>query len=160
MVTKGIKECLRRQTDQQRNESEKYIATDKRDKIVVGHPKRYMRLERKAATAIMRARSGQLDPTPRKPYWRKKWRCAFCLEKEQSTRHYVLSCKGTQRFFADNDDRKKTWQGLIELDGTEEEIIELGGKMKKILGTHLRTSRLKKIIKHITEMIVPSCDVR
>ena len=59
MVTKRIKECLRRQTDQQRNESEKYIATEK---IVVGQPKRYMRLERKAATAIMRARSGQLDP--------------------------------------------------------------------------------------------------
>ena len=129
MVTKRIKECIRRQTDQQRNESEKYIATDK---IVVGQPKRYMRLERKAATAIMRARSGQLDPTPRKPYWKKKWRCAFCLEKEQSTRHYVLSCKGTQRFFADNDDRKKTWQRLIELEGTEEEIITLGGKMKKI----------------------------
>ena len=96
MVTERIKECIQRQTDQQRNEGEKYIATDK---IVVGQPKRYMQLERKAATAIMRDRSGQLDPTPRKPYWRKKWRCAFCLEKEQSTRHYVLSCKGTQRFF-------------------------------------------------------------
>ena len=53
----------------------------------------------------------------------------FCLEKEQSTRHYVLSCKRTQRFFAD---RKKTWQRLIELEGAEEEIITLGGKMKKI----------------------------
>ena len=129
MATKGIKEWIPRQTDQERNESAKYIATDK---IVVGQPKRYMRLEIKATTAIMRARSGQLDPRPRKPYWRKKWRCAFCLEKEQSTRHYVLSCKGTQGFFADSDDRKKTWQRLIEREGTEEEITTPGGKMKKI----------------------------
>ena len=35
-------------------------------------------------------------------------------------------------FFADNDDRKKTWRRLIELEGTEEEIITLGGKLKKI----------------------------
>ena len=129
VINNKIKEFIRRQIDQQRKESEQYIATDK---IVVGQPKRYMRLERKAASAIMRARSGQLDPMPRKPYWKTKWRCAFCLEKEQSTRHYVLSCKGTQRFFADKDDRKKTWQRLIELKGTEEEIITLGGKIKKI----------------------------
>ena len=76
--------------------------------------------------------AGQLDPTPLKPYWKEKWRCAFCLEKDQSTRHYVLSCKGTQEFFVGKDDRNKTWQTLIDLKGMKEEITSLGGKMKKV----------------------------
>ena len=44
----------------------------------------------------------------------------------------MLSCKGTQGFFADSDGRKKIWQRLVELKGTEREITTLGGKMKKI----------------------------
>ena len=47
IITQGIKECICRQIDQQRNESEKYTATD----TIVVSQKRYMRLERKAAAA-------------------------------------------------------------------------------------------------------------
>ena len=35
--------------------------------------------------------------------------------------------KGHKDFFADNDDRKRTWQRLIELERTEEDMITLGG---------------------------------
>ena len=82
------------QSEEEIKESERYgdIAIDE---VTPEEPKKYMELSRKVASAIFRGRAGVLDPTPRKPYWDRVWRCKFSMEKEQSTRHYILHCPGT-----------------------------------------------------------------
>ena len=98
-----------------------------------------MELSRKVASAIFRGRAGVLNPTQRKPYWDRVWRCKFCMEKEHSTRHYILH-PGTDNIFKDKMEREETFRILKTLEGKEMErklkklsnkISEQGKKKKK-----------------------------
>ena len=91
-----------------------------------------MELSRKVASAIFRARAGVLDPTPRKPYWDRVWRCKFCMGKEQSTRHYIFHCPGTDNIFEDKKEREETFRILQTLEGNKKEIKEMGRKLQKL----------------------------
>ena len=103
------------------------------DKVQISKSKRYMLLSRKVASAVLRARAGVLHPEPRKPYWEEgRWRCLYCLEKLQSTKHYVLHCKGTKYLFTNDAERQTTWDRLTLLDGNDKEIEKMGTKVKKI----------------------------
>ena len=75
-----------------------------------------MKLNRKEASAMFRARTGLLDPTPRKPYWDIIWSCKFCHEKSQDSQHYIVQCPGTESLFKNQEERFKTWNIIRTLD--------------------------------------------
>ena len=54
-----------------------------------GKPKNYFCLPKKLAEAVFRGRADIIDPTPRKPHEGEKWKCKFCDERKQTTRHYI-----------------------------------------------------------------------
>ena len=65
----------------------------------MGVQKRYMFLPRSVASIVFRAREGVLDPAPGKPYWDNVWRCSLCLERDKTSKHYIMGCKGTKDIF-------------------------------------------------------------
>ena len=131
-IIKGkMEKKIKIQFEKEIKESERYgdIAIDE---VTPGEPKKYMELSRKVASAIFRGRAGVLDPTPRKPYWDRVWRCKFCMEKERSTRHYILHCPGTDNIFKDKKEREEIFRILQTLEGNKNEIKEMGRKLKKL----------------------------
>ena len=76
-----------------------------KDEIEVGKQKRYMRLPVKKAASLFRARTNQLDPSPRKPYWSRKWRCRFCREKRHQALHPGMQEGATDSRWEDNKRR-------------------------------------------------------
>ena len=71
-----------------------------KDEIMIGKKKRYASLSQKKAKVWFRMRADIIDPAPRQPYNPiSKWKCKFCEENDQSTAHYVKSCKGIEDIF-------------------------------------------------------------
>ena len=114
-VEKNIKIQLTDHYQQEINKTKRYknIIIDQ---VKPGESKIYMKLNRKEASAMFRARTGLLDPTPRKPYWDIIWSCKFCHEKSQDSQHYIVQCPGTESLFKNQEERFKTWNIVRTLD--------------------------------------------
>ena len=84
--------------------------------------------------SIFRARTDIMDPKPRKTYCEKTiWRCKFCNEKSQSSRHYVEFCVGTERYFKEKIDRKIAWQIISTLEDGEGKMMTIASILQKII---------------------------
>lgn len=104
-----------------------------KDNIEPGEMKIYMSLTVKKAGAIFRARTGIMDPTPRKPYWKKSiWRCKLCNERSQETKHYILECEGTEEYFEEMS-REQCWKIITALEGDKGEMKKLANIVQKII---------------------------
>ena len=104
------------------------------DDIEPGVRKNYMNMNVKKAGSIFRARTDIMDPKPRKTYWEKTiWRCKFCNEKSQSSRHYVEFCVGTERYFKDKIDRKIAWQIISTLEDNEGKMMTIASILQEII---------------------------
>ena len=102
------------------------------DEITPGVVKKYMSLEKKMAQVVCRARTGTLDPEPRKPNWDTIWKCKLCVVKKQTSYHYIAECTYTRNIFQDDTDRKNSWKLLQTLNGTDTEIELVARKLKRI----------------------------
>ena len=103
-----------------------------KDEIEVGKQKRYMRLPVKKAASLFRARTNQLDPSPRKPYWSRKWRCRFCREKTQDTKHYILECKKAQQILGGKITKEEMWRVITTLEGEDNDLKEVAGSLQRL----------------------------
>jgi len=103
-----------------------------KDEIEVGKQKRYMRLPVKKAASLFRARTNQLDPSPRKPYWSRKWRCRFCREKTQDTKHYILECKKAQQILGGKITKEEMWRVITTLEGEDDDLKEVAGSLQRL----------------------------
>ena len=103
-----------------------------KDEIEVGKQKRYMRLPVKKAASLFRARTNQLDPSPRKPYWSRKWRCKFCREKTQDTKHYILECKKAQQILGGKITKEEMWRVITTLEGEDNDLKEVAGSLQRL----------------------------
>ena len=91
-----------------------------------------MVLSSKKAEAFCRARGNCLDPTPRNPYHPiTRWKCKLCEKREQSTKHYVVECKGLDEILK-NKDRNWIYEKIKTLEVDEEQIEEIGRALAKI----------------------------
>ena len=124
-----IKEKLIEMTHKTKHYQE--MITEKQ--MMTGRPQEYMKLKRNISMAIIRCRTNTMDPKPRKPEWEKPYQCKFCLMKSQSSRHYVLECKMTEKIFINDEDRIHSWQLVKSLEGHLNEIEEAGRKIQLIL---------------------------
>ena len=79
----------------------------------------------KKAASLYRARTNQLDPSPRKPYWSTKWRCRFCREKTQDTKHYILECKKAQQILGGKLTKEEMWRIITTLEGEDNDLKEV-----------------------------------
>ena len=103
-----------------------------KDEIEVGKQKRYMCLPVKKAASLFRARTNQLDPSPRKPYWSRKWRCRFCREKTQDTKHYILECKKAQQILGGKITKEEMWRVITTLEGEDNDLKEVAGSLQRL----------------------------
>ena len=103
-----------------------------KDEINVGQQKNYMCLPIRKAASIFRARTNQLDPTPRKPYWKKIWRCRFCREKTQDTKHYILECQKAKEIMGTNKSKEEVWNLITTLDGDKKELEEIATSLQRL----------------------------
>ena len=113
-----------------------------------------MSLTVKKAGAIFRARTGIMDPTPRKPYWKKSiWRCKFCNEKSQETKHYIKECDGTEGYFGDMS-REQCWRKITTLEGDEREIKTVANIIQRVNNySHYDIKTIATIIQRIINEI-------
>ena len=102
------------------------------DPIVAETPKSYMSLSKQKATAMFRTRSGMLDPKPREPKWNNHWKCAFCWNRSQSSKHYLKECVELDYLFENNEERHEIWQTISTLNGDMEKISRAAEKCKQI----------------------------
>ena len=103
-----------------------------KDEIEIGKQKKYMCLPVKKAACFFRARTNQLDPCPRKPYWDRKWRCRFCREKTQDTRHYILQCEKAKQIIGEKQNRNDMWRIITTLDGEEKVLKEVATSLQRL----------------------------
>jgi hypothetical protein len=103
-----------------------------KDVVEIGKQKRYMCLPVKKAACFFRARTNQLDPSPRKPYWSCKWRCRFCREKTQDSKHYILHCEKAGQFLNGNKTREDIWRIVTTLEGEDEDIKEVATGLQRL----------------------------
>ena len=103
-----------------------------KDEIEIGKQKKYMCLPVKKAACFFRARTNQLDPCPRKPYWDRKWRCRFCREKTQDTRHYILQCEKAKQIIGEKQNRNEMWRIITTLDGEEKVLKEVATSLQRL----------------------------
>ena len=89
------------------------------DSVKPGEQKRYMALPKRMAKIWFRMRGSLIDPAPRTPYSDNKWKCKFCNKKEQSTKHYIMDCKGIKNVFGDMP-REDIFQTIQDLEGDDE----------------------------------------
>ena len=101
------------------------------DEIVIGKQKQYMYLPTKITQAVFRARAGILDPEPRKPYWKKIWKCKFCKTREQTSKHYIKECRETRKHFNSIAEREEIWRCLSKLEEMDK-IERMGEVIYKI----------------------------
>jgi hypothetical protein len=130
MVRKKILEATEKEFNYETTKLKKYKEIAK-DEVVIGKQKRYMNLPVKKAACFFRARTNQLDPSPRKPYWSRKWRCRFCREKTQDTKHYILECRKTEGWFG-NRSRNEVWRIITTLEGEERELKEVAMCLQRL----------------------------
>ena len=104
-----------------------------KDEIRVGEQKNYMSLpvKKAASTSIFRARANLLDPTPRKPYWDRVWKCKFCRAKTQDTQHYILECTKTSEIIRGRS-KEELWRLITTLEGNKKEIEELAIGLQRL----------------------------
>ena len=100
--------------------------------MVIGEQKRYMCLPVKKAACFFRARTNQLDPSPRKPYWNRKWRCRFCREKTQDTKHYILECQKAEQYLRGKKSREEIWKIITTLEGEEKDLKEVAISLQRL----------------------------
>ena len=103
-----------------------------RDEMVIGEQKRYLCLPVKKAACFFRARTNQLDPSPRKPYWNRKWRCRFCREKTQDTKHYILECQKAEQYLRGKKSREEIWKTITTLEGEENDLKEVAISLQRL----------------------------
>jgi hypothetical protein len=103
-----------------------------RDEMEVGKQKKYMCFPVKKAAALFRARTNQLDPSPRKPYWNRKWRCKFCRKKTQDTKHYILQCETAGQFLGEKISKNEMWRIITTLEGDEKDLKEVATCLQRL----------------------------
>lgn len=81
----------------------------------------YEGLPLRLAQVMFRGRANLLDPAPRLKDKEKKWQCIFCRENSQTTRHYVLNCRGLNDI--PEETRKATWEGMRSGGNIEETSV-------------------------------------
>jgi hypothetical protein len=65
-------------------------------------------------------RANIIDPAPRQPYSRKSiWKCKFCDAEEQSTKHYILVCKGIKSDIFGEMERESVYKIIQTLECPE-----------------------------------------
>ena len=104
-----------------------------KDEIRPGEQKKYMVLSMKKAASMFRARTNLMDPAPRKPYWEKRiWRCKFCREKSQDSKHYIIECEKTGEMFKKMT-RIEAWRIITTIEAEVKEIKEVAGAVQRII---------------------------
>jgi hypothetical protein len=104
-----------------------------KDELIVGKQKNYMWLPVKKAACFFRARTNQLDPSPRKPYWERDiWRCRFCRRKSQDTKHYILECKKALEILGGRKAKEEIWRLITTLDGDMKEIEDVATSLQRL----------------------------
>ena len=104
-----------------------------KDDLVIGKQKQYMCLPVRKAAMVFRARTNQLDPAPRKPYWSERiWRCRFCREKTQDTKHYILECKRAEEIMGSTKGKDEIWRLVTTLDGDRKELEEVATCLQRL----------------------------
>lgn len=131
-IRESAKKKIKEEIERQIGETKRY-KSNVTDEIKPGKPKKYMMLHKNRAVAFFRARADILDPTPRNPYNPENiWKCRFCNEKDQSTKHYVVDCMKMNNIL--QYDRERTWEVIRSLDADEEEIRRTGNLLLKMYG--------------------------
>ena len=104
-----------------------------KDEIRPGEQKKYMVLPMKKAASMFQARTNLMDPAPRKPFWEKRiWRCKFCREKSQDSKHYIIECEKTGEMFKKMT-RIEAWRIITTLEAEVKEIKEVAGVVQRII---------------------------
>ena len=104
-----------------------------KDEIILGKQKRYIKLTQKKAKIWFRMRANIIDPAPRRPYSPNSiWKCKFCESEEQSTEHYVKSCKGIDEKVFGGLDREDVYRTIQTLECHEEEFAHITQVLTKL----------------------------
>ena len=104
-----------------------------KDEIILGKQKRYIKLTQKKAKIWFRMRANIIDPAPRRPYSPNSiWKCKFCESEEQSTEHYVKSCKGIDEKVFGGLDREDVYRKIQTLECHEEEFAHITQVLTKL----------------------------
>ena len=131
LVNKKIIIATEEELKDEKEKLKKYKEITK-DEMEVGQQKRYMCLPVKKAACFFRARTNQLDPSPRKPYWSCKWRCRFCREKTQDTKHYILQCDKARQYVGGNKSKEEIWRIITTLEGEDNDIKEVAASLQRL----------------------------
>ena len=102
------------------------------DEIAIGIQKKYMSLPVRKAASIFRARTNLLDPSPRKPYWKSIWRCRFCREKTQDTKHYILNCQRAKEIMGGRKTKEEIWDLITTLNGDQKDMEEIATSLQRL----------------------------
>ena len=104
-----------------------------KDEIMVGKKKRYTSLTQKKAKIWFRMRADIIDPAPREPYSSVSiWKCKFCNEREQSTRHYVQKCESIERDVFDGMNRESIFEIIQTLECDDQTFYQITGILTRI----------------------------
>lgn len=130
LVKEKMKKAIKEEIEKEIEDTKRY-RSNINDEIIPGTPKKYMWLHKSRAVAFFRARADLLYPTPRNPYNPISiWKCRFCNEPDQSSKHYVVECKELVRMLQYN--RERVWNVIRTLEGDEEEIKRTGTIIMKV----------------------------
>ena len=84
-------------------------------------------------------RANIIDPAPRRPYSPNSiWKCKFCESEEQSTEHYVKSCKGIDEKVFGGLDREDVYRKIQTLECHEEEFAHITQVLTPGRALHIR----------------------
>ena len=131
MVKEKIKIATEKELNKEIERLKKYREIVK-DQLKVGEQKKYMCLPVKKAASFFRARTNQLDPSPRKPYWNNIWRCRFCRTKTQDTKHYILECKKAEEIMGGRRSKDEIWRMITTLQGEKKEMVEIATTLQRL----------------------------
>ena len=78
-------------------------------------------------------RADIIDPAPREPYSSVSiWKCKFCNEREQSTRHYVQKCESIEREVFDGMNRDFIFETIQTLECDDQTFYQITGILTRI----------------------------
>ena len=132
-VDEKIYKYVKKYSEEEVRKLKKYKEIMK-DEIEPGVQKKYMSLTVKKAASIFRARTDTIDTKPRKPYWEKsQMKCKFCNEKKQSSRHYIVECIETERYFENKMNREEVWRIVEKLEASQEDLKQTATIIQRII---------------------------
>ena len=62
----------------------------------------------------------------------RKWRCRFCREKTQDTKHYILECKKAQQILGGKITKEEMWRVITTLEGEDNDLKEVAGSLQRL----------------------------